>query len=149
MAVAEVAKSLIAGAAGAIALTVAHEAGRRTIKNAPRMDVLGRRALERWLPAIGIEPPDRRALQPAALAGDLVSNSLYYAMVGGRREGAWWRGTGLGLAAGLGAVTLPKPLGLGTAPHSSHASTNALTVAWYLIGGLTAAAVASALGSNG
>lgn len=144
MSPADLAKSLVAGAAGAVALTAVHETGRRTIRNAPRMDVLGSRAIERWLPRLGVEPIDRRAVHPMALAGDLVSNSIYYALIGSG-EGAWWRGLGLGVAAGIAALALPKPLGLGTPPHSSHLSTNALTVAWYVIGGLAAAAVATAL----
>src|SRR5512140_291328 len=103
MAAADVAKALVAGGAGAVALTAAHETGRRTIRNAPRMDVLGMRAIERWLPKIGIEPPDRRTIHPMSLAGDLVSNSAYYALIGSG-DGAWWRGLGLGVAAGLGAL---------------------------------------------
>lgn len=147
MAAADVAKALVAGVAGAVALTAIHETGRRTIRNAPRMDVLGTRAIERWLPKFGIASPDRRSAQPMALAGDLLTNSAYYALVGAG-EGAWWRGMGLGLAAGLGALVLPEALGLGTPPHSSHATTNALTVAWYVLGGLAAAAVAAALGGQ-
>ena len=83
-------------------------------------------------PKLGIEPPDRRKVHPMSLAGDLISNSAYYALIGSG-EGAWWRGAGLGLAAGLGALVLPQPLGLGNPPHSSHMSTNALTVAWYVV----------------
>src|SRR5512132_2682897 len=103
MSPADLAKSLVAGAAGAVALTAAHETGRRTIRNAPRMDVLGMRAIERWLPKIGIEPPDRRAIHPMSLAGDLISNSMYYSLIGSG-GGVWWRGLGLGLAAGVGAL---------------------------------------------
>jgi hypothetical protein len=76
-----------------------------------------------------------------ALAGDLALNSLYYSLVGvGDREGAFQRGVLLGLAAGVGAVALPGPLGLGTGPSARTPATQAMTVAWYLVGGLAAAA---------
>ncbi len=57
-------------------------------------------------------------------------------------------GRGLGLAAGAGALVLPKPLGLGEAPKSRRPATRIMTVAWYLIGGLAAAAVGSRIGQD-
>jgi hypothetical protein len=57
----------------------------------------------------------------------------------GRPQGALLRGAALGLAAGLGAVFLPGPLGLGEAPSNRTPATTAMTIGWYLIGGLAAA----------
>ena len=77
------------------------------------------------------------------LAGDIVSNAAYYSLTGSGKN-AWLRGGLLGLAAGVGGVVLPGPLGLGTAPSNRTTKTQVMTVAWYLLGGLAAAAVASA-----
>jgi hypothetical protein len=96
--------------------------------------------------AVDAEPPV--PLHEAALVGDLVSNSFYYSLVGaGSRGDALRNGALLGLAAGLGAVFLPGPLGLGRQPTDTPA-TQALTVAWYLAGGLAAGAAYAALASE-
>ena len=104
------------------------------------MDVLGERAIAKMMRGAGATPPRGKALHRLALGGDLVSNSLYYALVGSGRD-AWVRGAGLGLLAGLGAVVLPPYLGLGRAPRGTTPRTKAMTVAYYLLGGITAAAV--------
>ena len=134
--------AVLSGAAGAAALTLVHETARSSIADAPRMDVLGKRALAAGFRAVDTEPPPEPAMHNLALAGDLVSNAAYYALVGlGGSEGAVARGALLGLAAGLGAVFLPGPLGLGSAPSRRTPQTAAMTVAWYTLGGLVAGAV--------
>jgi hypothetical protein len=79
-----------------------------------------------------------------ALGGDLLANAAYYALVGvgspTPRE-AWVRGAALGAAAGVGAVVLPPLMGLGKKPRGTNPTTQAMTVAWYLAGGLVAAGV--------
>jgi hypothetical protein len=135
--------ALGAGAAGAVALTALHETTRRFVDRAPRMDVLGMRGLERLLRAAGLRVPDEPTLRQLALMGDIVSNTVYYAAVAaGRPDGAWRRGLLLGLAAGAGALVLPRPLGLGDPPDSEHQANRVLTVALYVAGGLVAAAAA-------
>lgn len=127
------------GLAGACTLTLIHEGARRTIPNAPRMDVLGARSIARGMSAVGYEPPTGAPLHTAALAGDILSNGLYYSLVGlGPPQGACLRGALLGLSAGIGAVVLPGPLGLGKGPSGRTAATQAMTVAWYVAGGLAA-----------
>ena len=49
------------------------------------------------------------------MVGDVLSNGLYYSLVGGGRHTVR-RGLLLGLAAGVGGVALPGPMGLGEAP---------------------------------
>src|SRR4051794_1852428 len=111
--------ALGSGLAGSCALTLAHRLLQGVTDRAPRMDVLGMRAIARGFRAVGAEPPGEGALHPMSLAGDLVSNSCYYSMVGiGDPDGACARGALLGLAAGIGAVTLPGPLGLGSNPSA-------------------------------
>ena len=136
-------KALGSGVAGALALTAVHETARRTIPRAPRMDVIGRRAIAKPMRAMGATPPAGQRLQNAALAGDLVSNSLFYSLVGlgsGRGKDVWKRGLLLGLAAGVGAAVLPPLLGLGRQPGHRGLLTHLLTIVWYTVGGVTAAA---------
>ncbi len=142
--------SLAAGLAGALALTVLHETARRVVPKAPRMDKLGRRGLARSLRAAGIEPPSRDTLQAAALAGDVVSNGLTFALVGLAAPGLGpMVGASIGAAAGLGGVALPPVLGLGPGPQRSDTSTRLMTVAWYTIGGLVAGEVYRRLRASG
>lgn len=136
--------ALASGITGALALTLTHETIRRYNSQAPRMDVLGMRAIARIMYHLNKRPPEEDKLFEYSMIGDIVSNSLYYAFVGtGRR--AWWRGTTLGLAAGIGGVVLPGPLGLGEEPSGRTTQTKVLTVGLYLIGGLVAAAMSRAL----
>ncbi|MDT7688014.1 MAG: hypothetical protein QOE46_773 [Acidobacteriota bacterium] len=140
-------KALGSGLVGACALTLIHETARRYIDDAPRMDVVGMRAIARTLRAVDVEPPV--PLHEAAMVGDIAANSLYYSLVGlGESEDAVRNGALLGLAAGLGAVYLPEPLGLGRQPAKNSTETNLLTVAWYLLGGLAAGAAYQAFASD-
>lgn len=132
--------SLAAGVFGAVALTAVHQLARRVRNDAPRMDVLGERAIARTLEAVGTAPPPEPALHRWALAGDLVANSIYYSLVVcGREPHVWRRGVALGLAGGAGALVLPRPLGLGDPPSSDRIANQIMTVAWYVVGGLAAA----------
>jgi hypothetical protein len=72
----------------------------------------------------------------------LFSNALYYSFAGiGKRENVMTRGALLGLAAGLGAVLLPEPLGLNPRHSNRSVQTQLMTVGLYVIGGIVAAAV--------
>jgi hypothetical protein len=103
------------GVTGAVTLTLVHEAARRCLPNAPRMDVLGMRVIAKGMSQLNEQPPNEKDLFKYSLVGDIISNSLYYSLIGTGRK-AWWRGAALGLAAGLGGVLLPGPLGLGEEP---------------------------------
>jgi hypothetical protein len=139
-------RALGSGLAGACALTLVHQAARRITDKAPRADILGMRALAKTIRATGRQSPPDDQLYPWTLAGDLVSNSLYYSLVGtGGGPATWLRGTALGLGAGIGALALPGPMGLGSRPTNRTVATQVMTVAWYLLGGLAAAGVATAL----
>lgn len=130
------------GLAGACILTLLHESARRLAPEAPRVDILGRRAIEKMIRSMNQRPPSKRKLHNLALGGDIVANSLYYSLVGlGDEEQAWWCGAMLGALAGVGAVVLPGPLGLGKGPSARTPATAAMTVGWYLAGGLAAAGV--------
>lgn len=140
--------ALLAGACGAVALTAVHQLARRVTDDAPRMDVLGERAIARTVQAAGGALPMPRTLHRWAIAGDLVANSAYYSLVAcGRDAHMLTRGVAMGLAAGAGALVLPRRIGLGDPPRSHHVPNQIMTVAWYLIGGLAAACAGRALKS--
>ena len=140
-------RALGSGVIGSIALTLIHEAARKSLLRAPRVNIIGERAVKRGMHALGWPAPRGRSLYLTALAGDLVANALYYAFVGAGRPSAhpWRRGLLLGLAAGLGAVYLPPKLGLGRAPRGLTSRTKAMTVGWYVAGGLASAAASRTL----
>jgi hypothetical protein len=142
--------AIISGFLGASTLTLIHEGARRAVPNAPRMDLLGMRAIDRSLRQVDQTPPTGVELHRTALAGDLFFNTLYYALVGaGRPERAMTRGVMLGLAAGVGAVVLPGLLGLGTGPSRRTPATAIMSIGWYLAGGLAAAYANHALSERG
>ena len=96
--------------------------------------------------ALDTPPPRDELLHRWALVGDVIANSLYYSFAGiGPVRHAWRRGAVLGLLAGVGAVALPGPLGLGSQPTNRARPTQVMTVLWYLTGGLAAAAAARRL----
>ncbi len=139
-------RALAAGVTGAAVVTALNEAGRRLVPQSPRMDLIGGRAVAKTAGALGLRRPEHKERYRISLAGDLLSNSAYYALAaaGGRRSIP--AGGAIGLAAGAGAAWLPKPLGLGRQPDARGALTPALTVTWYTLAGLAAGAVARLLG---
>ena len=103
--------STLGGLAGAVALTLMNEGVRKVDKNAPRLDLLGQNALAKLLKGSTVLPQTVSKVFP--LAGDLVTNSLFFAMAQGSGKGnTYLRGALLGLSAGIGAIALPKQLGL-------------------------------------
>ncbi|TDN39770.1 hypothetical protein E4631_09165 [Hymenobacter sp. UV11] len=137
--------SLAAGFAGAVVLTTLHETVRRLRpQDAPRMDVLGERGLRKILRLEDLPQPDHGTLYSATMLGDVLSNGLYYTLVGSGKH-SLGRGAVLGALAGVGGVVLPGSMGLGTAPSNRTPQTQAMTVAWYTVGGLVAGLVAQAL----
>ena len=137
---------LISGSVGALALNLLHESVRQVVDDAPRMDLLGEQALTKGLTALGVSLPQQPELRALALAGDLVTNTAYYALTGlSKPQHAIATGTALGAAAGIGAVLLAEPLGLGSAPARRTPQTALMTVAWYAFGGLVAGLTYKAL----
>ena len=134
--------SIMGGLAGAAALTVVNETVKRLDANAPRLDLLGMNAAAKILKGSKIKTPAfAQNLFPAALAGDLISNTLYFGMAQAEtKRKTLIRGSLLGLGAGIGAVTLAKPMGVDYST-AQPVKKNALTIAYYLIGGLVAAAM--------
>ena len=135
-------KNLLAGLGGAVALNILHESLKKTGNDMPRIDSLGEEALQKSLKQFGTTINDPDTLYAATLGGDLVSNSVYYSMIGmGDRRNMWSKATVLGLAAGIGAVTLAKPLGLNPQPVAKNTQVKLLTVGYYLFGALVTAGI--------
>lgn len=135
-------KNLIAGFAGAVALNILHETLKKQSSNVPRVDLLGEDAIQRTLSYFGGHIDDKETLYNATLAGDLVGNTLYYSLIGaGAAKYLWPKAIFVGLSAGIGAVKLPKPMGLDDTPVTKTDEVKILTVGYYLFGALVTAAV--------
>lgn len=133
---------LAGGLAGAATVTLLHEGIRRVVPDAPRMDRLGMQAIAKGLKKAGRKVPNADALFTVAMAGDLVSNAIYYSATGiGEEKNIWTRGSLLGLAAGVGAVLLPGPLGLSKKHSNKTVATQVMTVGLYMTGALVTTAV--------
>lgn len=125
------------GIVGATTLTLLHETARKTVDDAPRIDLLGKRAIAKLLP--DSVSPSEETLYKASMVGDIMSNAAYYGLISlDQPKNAVRNGAILGLAAGVGAVLLPGPLGLGKAPSNRTVATKLMTIGWYLAGGLAA-----------
>lgn len=136
-------KSLLAGVAGATFLNIVHESVRRVVPSAPRVDLMGRQIVARSFRKRGKKVPSENKQYALAMAGDLLSNTLFYSLVGwGKGQSAWWKGLLLGLSAGLGAVKAPDYMDLPKKAVKRQQSTKYMTIAWYLMGGLVAGTVA-------
>lgn len=137
------------GLTGAAIVNVLHETIRKQVPDAPRVDLLGMQALEKMLFYAGKRRPGHKKLRRWTLAGDILSNTLYYSWIySPSRPKSWKKGVLLGTAAGLGAVLLPGPLHLNKKTTNRSNKTRLMTVGLYLIGALTTAAVQNALKAN-
>ena len=96
------------GLVGAASVTFLNHLAKRYLPEAPQLDILGLRLATVAFNKAGIEQPRGFPAKIISLIGALVSNSIFYGLVGlGRPRTAWLRGGALGLAMGIGAVTLP------------------------------------------
>jgi hypothetical protein len=135
--------NLFAGLVGAAALNILHESLKNK-RDTPRIDFLGEQALQETVRYFGGNITDTDDLYKATLAGDLISNTIYYSWIAaGKRSHIWPKAIAMGLAAGIGAVTLPEPMGLNPKPVAKTGRIKAMTVGYYLFGALVTALVAS------
>jgi len=145
----KLASSIMGGIAGAIALNVLHQTVKQFDHEAPRVDLIGEEALSKGMEAMNLTPPTGTALFTATLIGDLISNGLYYSLIGsGKRKNLLLRGAAIGIAAGAGALTLTEPMGLSDAPVTRTDRTKILTLGYYMFGGLVTALTIKALRSK-
>ena len=139
-------QNIIGGLAGAISLTLLHQAFAKTLVAAPRIDLVGEEALTKTLETVGIDAPEGKDLFNATLGADISSNAAYYTLVGlGNDKQLLMRGALYGLGAGLGALFFTKPLGLDEKPLTKSTQTKVMTVGYYLLGGIGAGVVIKTL----
>jgi hypothetical protein len=139
-------QNLLAGLGGAVALNIIHESLKHKGEGMPRVDLVGEEALQKSLNYFGTSIDDDANLYKATLAGDIISNALYYSLIGGRGSNhIWARAVFYGLSGGIGAVTLPEPMGLEPEPVNKTNKTKLLTVAYYLAGALVTGGILKAI----
>ncbi|RQP15672.1 MAG: hypothetical protein EAS52_14355 [Parapedobacter sp.] len=142
-------RNILPALAGSLVLNIIHELGRKRLDNAPRINEIAEEGIEKTWRAAGSKPPQEKELYSMALAGDIVANTAFFRAISGNSpKETWAKGLLLGTAAGIGALTLTKPLGLNDEPVNRNRNVKALTVLYYLIGGLVTAAVYNAVNRN-
>lgn len=142
-------KNLIAGLAGAVALNILHETLKKQDANMPRVDLLGENALQKTLGYFGTRIENKDNLYKATLAGDVVGNALYYSLIGSSNaKYIWPKVVFMGLSAGIGAITLPEPMGLDETPVAKNDQVKVLTVAYYLFGAIVTGTVLQLMKKN-
>ena len=138
--------SLAGGLAGAITVTIIHEALRKTRPDAPRLDETGKDITNKLVQKMGRAPLTDKQAYAGSLVGELLANTIYFSLAGSKVKHAFKTGSVLGLTAGLSAISVPQKLGLNGSMNGSHTemakSRKWLTVGLYLAGGLVSAAVA-------
>jgi hypothetical protein len=128
------------GIVGATSVALLNYLGSRYLPRAPRLDILGLQLAAAAFDKVGIRPPRGLPMKILALVGSLVSNSMFYGLVGlGTPRTAWLRGAALGLAMGVGVLTLPAALGVGERETGRPPIAKVGTLAWYVLGGILAA----------
>ncbi len=133
-------KSIIAGFAGAAALSALNESLKKADPEAPRLDLIGEEAMVKSAEALSLPVPKGNTLYNAALAGDIMSNAAYYASIGmGSKKNVFLRSIGVGLTAGMAAIKLPEPLGLNEEPVAATDKRKMMTVGYYVLGAMVTA----------
>lgn len=134
-------RNLTAGFIGSVALNLLHETLRKNSTNVPKINVLGGEAINKTLAWFGTPITDEDELYRTTLKADLISNTLYYSLIGGGRKWIFPKAIVLGLTAGIAALKLPEPLGLDPEPVTRTNQIKALTVGYYVFGALVTAVV--------
>jgi hypothetical protein len=81
------------GLVGAASVTLINHLAKRYPPQAPRIDILGLQLARMAFNKARIDPPRGLPLKIVALIGGLVSNSIFYGLVGlGKPRTAWLRG---------------------------------------------------------
>ena len=128
------------GLVGATSVGVVSYLASRFVPGAPRLDILGLQLATTAFKKLGVQPPSGWPVKALALLGSLASNSMFYGLVGvGGPKTAWLRGGALGLAMGLGVLTLPPAFAIGKREVGRPPTAKAGTLIWYILGGILAA----------
>ncbi|WP_312079087.1 hypothetical protein [Chryseobacterium sp.] len=135
-------KKLIAGLGGAIALNLLHEIVRKSCKDVPHVSEVGEEALEKMTEGTVLEIKNPDQLYAATLAGDVISNTIYYATTATTHNFA------SGIIAGVSAIALPQKLGLDPDPVASTNKKKIMTVGYYLFGAIVTKLIYDKISKN-
>lgn len=137
-------KSVATGIAGSTALTGLHQSLRHT-KGAPRVDLLGEQAVVKFFKN-GSKLSKNQAYY-GALAGDILSNSIYFGTIANAKRPVF-KGIVMGLLAGYLAVQGPNLFGLNKKYVKSTSKKKYMTIGYYTFAGLVAGLTAKILKSK-
>ncbi|PRD55971.1 hypothetical protein [Sphingobacterium gobiense] len=143
-------KNIIPALAGSIALNIIHELARKRSNDVPQINEVAEEGIEKaWL-AAGSKPPQGNNLYGIALTSDIIANTAFFRTISGETpKETLTKGLLLGAAAGIGALTLTEPLGLDDKPVNRNPKVQALTILYYVVGGLVTAGVYNAINRDG
>jgi hypothetical protein len=140
--------ALIAGLAGAVVVTIAHELIRKNDPDAPRLDLLGEEALGKVIRATGADVPVKAKLYAPALTADVLSNAFYYGLSTVRAKNPLMAGLFAGASAGLGAIKLPRRLGLDLSHTDGSTHKKGVTMGLYTLGGILTGIIVRRFGNR-
>ncbi len=130
---------LSSGVVAAATVAGLQQLTRRLMYDAPRMDILGERLIEKAFAKFGRRPPESaRAL--SWVLGNVGSDTVLFGLVSaGSPRRPFVRGAVVGAATGVAALVLPPALGLSTKYTAQTWRTAVTTVGLYVAAGLSAA----------
>lgn len=132
-------RNIAAGFIGSAALNILHEVMRKNFKNVPEINLVGAEAVNKTLSEYGRPIHNPNDLHKVTLELDLIANASYYSMIGSSGKYIWPKAIAMGLSAGIGALQLPKPMGLDPTPVNETRQKQILTVGYYLFGAVITA----------
>ena len=141
----KVMSSMAGGLAGALSVTAMQELLKRVDPSAPRRDLLVKQAGFKIADKLGNGSTHANTVTGMSIAGDIISNTLYFSLTAAAGKKALPIGSLLGLSMGAGAISLPSKLGLNSYFTGGTRKRKLMTMGMYLIGGLVAAAVSRCL----
>lgn len=126
------------GVVGTATIAALHQASRHLLKDAPRMDVVGEKLIEKGFTRIGRKPPEQTKMLSWAL-GNVGTDTLVFAAVGfGAPKRPVVRGLIVGALSGAAALLLPPKLGISSNYAARTPKTALLTMGFYVAAGLAA-----------
>ncbi len=128
-------KKLIAGFGGAIALSILHRIVKDNFNDAPDFHEVEEEAIDKSLGKMNLQVKDHDRLYNATVAGDILTNALYYAFTPFKLNSV------IGALGGAGAMVLPKKLGLDNTPIAGTDRKKLMTVGYYVVGALVAGGI--------
>lgn len=128
-------KYIVTGLAGSTALTGVHQT-LRNVKGTPRVDLLGEQALQKAL-SNGEPHLDHKTAYYGSLAGDILSNSLFYSTIV-KAKSPVLTGAIVGTAIGMTTLISPDLFGLNKDYVKSSKTKALTTVGYYVLGGIAA-----------